>query len=124
MFRYDRISITTAADGSATVYSAPFVGLLHALVYLPGASGLDTGADLTITDEATGHALVTVTNGGTSTVVIMPRGATASTANAASLYAAGGAAVNDRLPVVGRVKIVVASGGNAKSGAIVVVWEE
>lgn len=110
------MTITTTAGGAATVYSAPLTGLLHALTYAPGT--LDTGADLTITDEATGAALLTVSNAGTSGVTWMPRGATVDTSNAASLYAAGGEPVEDRLPVVGRVKCVVAQGGNAKTGTL------
>lgn len=116
------IPITVNASGDATVYSQAIHGLLYAVVYQPGASGLDTGADLTITDDATGHALLTVTNGGTSTVVLMPRGATVNTSNVASLYAAGGTAVNDLLPIVGRVKVVVAQGGTSKSGGLTLVW--
>lgn len=122
MLRYQRVTFTTTAGGAATVYSDPIVGLLHAVryEYIDG----DTGADFTITDEATGIALLTITNAGVASLTIMPRGATASTTNAASLYAAGGTAVEDRLPVCGRIKTVVAQGGATKTGALVFVWDE
>lgn len=122
MLHFDRVTFTTDASGDDTVYSRPFVGLLHAVryEYIDG----DTGADFTITDEATGIALLTVTNAGTASLTIMPRGATVGTTNAASLYAGAGTAVEDRLPVCGRIKTVVAQGGNAKTGALVFVWDE
>lgn len=122
-FRHEYIPITTNASGAATVYSSPFVGLLHALIYLPGSSGIDTGATVTVTDDATGYALWSKSNAGTSTLTRMPRGATVGITDTALVYA-GTDAVADRLPVVSRVKVVIASGGNTKSGAIVVVWEE
>ena len=74
-------------------------------------------ADDAVTGETGKHAIVTITNLGTSAVAVYPRAATASTANAALLYAAGGTAVSDRIPVAGeRVKIVIAEGGDTKTG--------
>lgn len=122
-FQSARIPITTAADGSATVYSPAFVGLLHALIYLPGSSGIATGATVTVTEDATGIALWSKSSAGTTTLAVLPRGATQGIANAGLVYASTDI-VADRLPVISRVKVVIASGGNAKSGAIIVVWEE
>lgn len=122
MLRSERVAFTTNGDGDATVYSGPIRGYLHALRYVYGDAA--TGADFTITDDATGIALLTVTNAGTSSTTHMPRGATVTTANAAALYASGGTAVNDRIPIVGRVKLVVAEGGATKTGTLVVIWEE
>lgn len=122
MYRVTKVAITTDGSGDATVYGEAGVGLLHAFVYTPG--DIDTGADLTITDEATGAALVTVTNGGTTAVTIMPRGGTANTSNAAALYASGGTGVLDKLPIVGRVKCVVAAGGDTKVGALSIIWDD
>lgn len=122
MIRSHVIHITTDASGDATVYSVPFDGLLDQIIYVPGT--LATGADLTITDDATGLALVTVTNGGTSAVRILPRAPQVDAANAASLYASAGEPVEGRMAVVGRVKIVVAQGGNGGVGRLYVVWEE
>ena len=73
-------------------------------------------ADFTVTAEMSGLAVLTVTNESGSNTYY-PRAGTVSTANAAALYAAGGTAVNDRIPVAQeRVKIVVAQGGATKSG--------
>ena len=121
MIQFERVPFTTDASGDATVYSKPVVGLLHAIRYEYDDAA--TGASITITDDSTGIALLTITSAGTSSTTHLPRGATVSTSNAAALYASGGEAVNDRLPTAGAVKIVVASGGDAKAGAIVLVWE-
>jgi hypothetical protein len=121
VIRSDRITLTTIADGSATGRSEDFEGLLHALVYVPGT--LDTGADLTITDEVTGLALLTVTNAGTAVKQFTPRTPTVAVDNSASLYAAGGEPVEAPYAIVGRVKCVVAQGGNVTTGSLYVVWE-
>lgn len=123
MFRAQRLDITTSSGGAATVYSEPFVGLLHAVIYMPGSSGIDTGATVTLTDDVTGHALWSKSSAGTSTLSRLPRGATVGITDTALVYASTDA-VADRLPVTSRVKVVIASGGSAKSGAVVIVWEE
>lgn len=119
--KVEKITITTDAAGDTTVYSGDFVGLLHELIYVPGT--LATGADLTITDDVTGAAIITITNGGTAAVRLAPRVPTVDATNAASLYADTGEPVNDRMAIVGRLKVVVAEGGNAKTGTLYIVWE-
>jgi len=121
VLRYDRVTFTTTSGGAATVYSRPLSGLLHAIRYVYGDAA--TGADIVITDEATGLELLTITNAGTASTTHLPRGAAVGTTNAALLYAAGGAPVTDRLPVVSRIKAVVAQGGDTKIGTLVFVWE-
>ena len=118
MITRHEVTVTTDASGNATGYTPAVSGFVHAITYTPpGANALDTGADITVTGETGKHAIVTVTNLGTSAVAIYPRAATATTANAASLYAAAGTAVNDRIPVAGeRVKVAIAQGGNTKTG--------
>jgi len=112
------VTLTSAADGSATGYIGPVTGFVHALRYVPhGSTPLDTNADVTITAETTGAAILTITNIGTSALNLYPRAATVSVANAAALYAAAGQAVNDRIPVCEeRVKFVVAQGADTKTG--------
>ena len=107
------VAVTTAADGSFTGYTPPFAGRLLAL-FITGT--LDVGTDWTITEEDTGAALATLTN--VSSGRYQPRGATHGITGAASLYAAAGTAVEDTIPVMGRVKVVVAQGGNATSGTL------
>jgi hypothetical protein len=106
-------TITTAADGSATVQiGSKLRGLLVALVYTPG--DIATGADLTITANTTGIAILTVTNAGTSKVAWFPRALAHEVADASA--ASSG---SESIPLVEEsIKVVVAQGGNAKTGTI------
>jgi hypothetical protein len=116
------LSVTTASDGSATVYSElPANGRVLSIQYVkPGAGGFDNGSTMTFTGETTGVAIWTESNVNAS-AERRPRAATHSTAGAAALYAAGGAAVNDHIVLAGeRVKCVIASGGNAKTATFYV----
>ena len=112
------VDITTDANGDATAYTAePVNGFIQAIRYVAdGTSPYDNTADFTITTEASAQAVLTATNVAAS-ASYYPRAATASVANAAALYAGGGASVNDVIPVAGeRIKIIVAQGGNVKLG--------
>lgn len=116
------VDVTTAADGSATVYTPFLSGRLCAIHYVK--TDFADGVDFTITAEATGETLWIESNVNAAKVC-RPRGATHSTAGVASLYAAGGEAVNDLIRLSrDRVKIVIASGGNAKIGEFIVVTED
>lgn len=114
------VAITTAADGSFTGYTPPLAGFVHQVRFVD--TDLDDTADITVTEEDTGAAIVTLTNQA-ATATFMPRGATHDTAGAASLYAAAGEPVEDRIPAFGRIKVVVAQGGNAKTGTLYVYVE-
>ncbi|SEM69053.1 hypothetical protein SAMN04515666_11927 [Bosea lupini] len=112
--RRQKITVTTAADGSATVYSPRLSGKIHSIHYVKG--DYVDGVDFAITAEATGENLWTEANVNAS-AVRYPRVPTHSPAGAAALYAAGGTGVlaspglaNDR------VKIVLAQGGASKTG--------
>lgn len=109
------IAATTNGSGDATVYSAyPVHGSVVAVVYVK--TDFANGIDFTITGEQSGIAILTGTDVN-ATATYMPRGATHSTAGAAALYAAGGTAVLDLIPVaMERIKIVVAQGGDTKTG--------
>lgn len=104
------IPVTTDAGGAATVYSAPCDGTLVAVRALIGT--LAAGAvDIAITDEASGMALLTITNLAADTDYF-PRGPATSPA---------GAAITNsfvELPVSGRAKVVVAQGTAAKTGTV------
>jgi hypothetical protein len=116
------VNVTTAADGSATAYTPYLSGKLCAIHYVK--TDFADGVDFTITAEATGETLWTESNVNAAKVC-MPRGATHSNAGVAELYAAGGTAVSDLIRLSrDRVKIVIASGGNAKVGAFHVVVED
>lgn len=121
MRRYT-VSVTTAADGTVTAYTPRFSGEIHQIEYVKdtasaGANAYADGVDFTITGEKTGVGLWTESNVNAS-AVRAPRQATHSQVGVASLYAAGGTAVQSRVAMGNdRVKIVLAQGGNAKVGA-------
>ena len=113
------VSVTTNGSGDGTGYTDSAVeGDILSVRYVPpGASPLDTGADVTITGADSGTPIITITNLGTSAVSMAPRQATVTVANAAALYAAGGTAVNDRIAISGElIKVVVAQGGATLTG--------
>lgn len=116
------VSITTDASGDATEYTSAFSGYIHAIRYVPdGSSPLDTGADITVTTETHGLAVLSMTNIGTSAFTRTPRTTTHTVTGTARTYD-GTAEVLDRIPVVNdRVKFVVAQGGNTLSGTFYVL---
>ncbi len=118
-----RLSYTTSAAGAATVNGETAVhGKLYAIDYLPGTT--DTGATITITDEgAMSHTLLVKATAGTSNLRIYPRDLVHGAVDGVALIGTSG---GDRAcPLIAGVpKLVVASGGNVKSGAIVLHFEE
>jgi len=110
----DAISVTTAADGSATVYSSRrFSGRVIALIY---DGGLDAGADLTITLENTGQAVLTKANAGAATY--RPLQTMQDAADGSDLV------ISDYIHAVDeRLKIVVAQGGNAQTGEVKLIYD-
>lgn len=115
------VNVTTAADGSATVFSDSASGLLSQIRYIKdGTTPFTDGVDFTITAEATGETLWTQ-NDVNASATVSPRQATHSTAGVASLYAAT-FAVTDKIALANdRVKIVIASGGDSKNGSFIFV---
>mgnify|MGYP006921391510 CR=1 FL=1 len=117
MFSSSKVEIVTDASGNATVYIAhgqnrKLNGFLVCLKYTPGS--IDTGADLVITGEDSGIPILTITNAGTTAVFWYPRALLNAVAD-------GTAATNpsEFIPIKDeRIKLVVASGGNAKTGYI------
>lgn len=114
--RLYEVTVTTAADGSATAY-APAYGKCRGELESIQYEKIDfaDGVDFAITDEVTGESLWTDTNVNASEIV-RPRAPLMDQAGAARLYAAGGTAVSGKIAIVSRIKIVIAQGGNAKSG--------
>jgi len=113
------VAITTAADGSATGYTPPVSGLVRAISYVPHATTpLDTGADIVVSGNTSGIAILTKANIGLAAVQWHPRAPTVAVADGAALvYIASGQAVCDLIPVADEaIKIVVANGDAAKSG--------
>lgn len=109
-----KVTVTTAADGSATAYTPRFSGKLQSIHYVK--TDYADGVDFTITSEATGQGLWTDTNVNASEVV-SPRAPTHDQVGAALLYASGGTAQAAPIALASdRIKIVIAQGGNAKTG--------
>lgn len=109
------VPVTVDASGDATAYSPYLSGRLVSFRYVK--TDFANGVDFTITAEATAETLWTESDVNAS-ATRHPRAATHSTAGVASLYAALGEAVNDKIALSrDRVKIVVASGGVSTSGA-------
>lgn len=112
--RRHRISVTTAADGSATAYTdEPVVGRILAVIY--NKDTFDNGSTMTLTVEQTAQPIWAESNVNAS-AVRYPR---------AQLHTAAGAAATmdgtrplmEPVPVASsRLKMVIASGGNTKAG--------
>ena len=103
------IPVTTDASGAATVYSSNISGRLHSLSYLK--TDFADGVDFTITLERTGQSVWTHTNINASETVYPVA--------AANLGTTGHASTLSEIPIVAandRLKIIVAAGGNVKSG--------
>lgn len=110
------VAITTDASGDFTGYTPVVNGFVQGVRFVD--TDLDAGADITVTCDVSGQAIVTLTNQA-NTATVLPRAATHDVAGAALLYAAGGAAVSDLIPVADeRIKVVVAQGGNATTGTL------
>lgn len=112
MRRYE-VTVTTAADGSATAYTPVVRGLLESIQYVK--TDFADGVDFTITSETGGESLWTDTNVNAAEIV-RPRAPLHDQAGAALLYADAGEPLADKIAISGRIKIVIASGGNAKVG--------
>lgn len=112
------VPVTVDASGDATEYSPYLSGFIEAIQYVK--DDFADGVDFTITADESGETIWTESNVNAA-VIKHPRAATHSTAGVAAVYASGGTAVNDRIALGrDRVKIVVASGGNATSGTFVI----
>lgn len=122
MIRKYRVAVTTASDGTATAYSPVLSGYIHDIEYLK--TDYADGVDFTITAENTGRGLWTESNVNAA-AIRAPRQPTHSLVGVAALYASGGTAVNDRVALSrDRVKIVLAQGGNVKTGAFVITVDD
>jgi len=114
---------TTAADGSLTVTSeAAYNGVLSAVQWVKAdfADGVDAVFSVTGTDGAVDLTLLTLTNANANAVYNV-RHVVHSEAGAALTGTSGG----DRTKplVVGKIKMVVTEGGNAKSGGAIAYLE-
>lgn len=110
------LPITVDASGDAEVYTPKIFGHLVSIRYVK--DDFADGVDFVVTNESTGETIWSE-EAVNASATRYPRAATHSTAGAASLYAAGGTAVQGRIALGGdRIKVVVADGGNATSGTL------
>lgn len=112
------VTLTTAADGSATGYTPNVTGRILGIRYVK--TDFANGIDFTVTLDATGEAIMVGTDVNASASFYPRVGVTDAAGAAATLDGTRLArdcvhAVNDR------VKIVVAQGGDTKTGAFHVI---
>jgi hypothetical protein len=113
---------TSGAGAFTSVQGSALLGKLYAIEYRPGT--IDTGASITVTCEAdSSKPLLTKTSAGTANAWFYPRDLEHAVADGAALTGTTG---GDRtLPILnGCIKVVVASGGSAMSGSLIVYYED
>lgn len=116
------VTALTDGSGDATVYSPYISGTIVSIAYVK--TDYTDGVDFAITVDGTGQGIWSESNVNAA-VVKYPRAATHSVAGVASLYAGSGTAVNGRIGISrDRVKIVIAQGGAAHTGAFHIVVDE
>jgi len=117
------LKATTDASGNATVdHVSNVLGKLYAVLYKPGT--LDTGATITLTCQGVfAKPLLTKSSAGTTDTMYYPRDIPHAVADGAALTATAG---GDRvMPLINGVpRLVVASGGNVKTGQVILYYED
>jgi hypothetical protein len=118
------VTVTTIADGSAIAYSGIVTGKLSQIRYVKdGTTPYTDGVDFVVTSEATGEILWDEDNVNAS-ATRAPRQATHDTLGVAAVFIAAGQAVLDKIALANdRVKIVIAAGGDTKTGVFHIVME-
>lgn len=115
------VDAVTDASGDVTAYSPYLSGYISQVQYVK--TDYADGVDFTITTETTGQTVWTESNVNAA-VVKAPRLAVCSTAGVASTFD-GTYPVVDKLAVGReRIKIVVASGGNTKTGEFIITVDD
>lgn len=114
------VSVTTDANGDATVYTPSIDGRLSTIIYTKDT--FDNGVDFTITGEQSGQTLWDEDNVNASKI-IAPRQQTHTTAGVAITYDST-RNVYDKIVLAGeRIKIVIAQGGASKSGKFTFIFD-
>lgn len=113
------VTITTDGSGDGTGYISVPHGRVMSLHYVK--TDYADGVDFTVTAEATGEAIWSQSNVNAAASVY-PRVAVHDVLGAAALFAAAGEAIVEPIFLANdRIKIVVASGGDTKTGEFVAV---
>lgn len=111
------ITVTTDSGGDGTGYSPIITGRIESVQYVK--TDYANGVDFTITLEATGENIWTDTDVNASEIVA-PRRPVHTQAGAAINYAATFPVHDHIIAAQDRVKIVVGSGGETKTGEFIV----
>ena len=107
------VTITTDASGDGTGYTPTVTGQVLAIVY--AKTDYANGVDMTVTAESTGQAILALTDQNASGTFYPRQQVHGPTG--AGLTLNGTQTVNEPVAVANdRAKIVVAQGGNTKSG--------
>lgn len=122
MVKVFTVLLTTDGSGNATGYTPTCSGLVRCISYVPdGSAPLDTNADIVVTGNVSGVAILTKANIDTSPFTIHPRAAVVAAADSSALVYSAGNPVVDLIPVADEaIKIVVSSGDAAKRGVFAV----
>ena len=108
------VTVTTDGSGDATAYTELVTGAIRLAKYVK--TDYANGVDITITSEITGQTIWDQDDVNASAAV-SPRQPTHDSAGAASLYASGGEPVEGDIVLASeRIKIVIAQGGDTKTG--------
>jgi hypothetical protein len=117
------VSVTTAADGSATAHSPTITGAISSIAYVAdGTSPYDATVDFTITVESTGQSLWTQANISASGTRA-PRQPTHEQDGTDRFFQGSGTehSVPDLICLANdRIKIVLAQGGDTKTGLFII----
>ena len=106
--------VTTDSAGDGVGYADVDCGLLSQIRYVK--NDFANGVDFAITVEGTGEGLWTQNDVNVSTTKVL-RQATHGVDGAAAVFASGGSPVNDKIAIAqDRIKVVVAQGGDTKTG--------
>lgn len=116
----ETITVTTDASGEATVLSTKdYTGTVRLIKYTK--TNYEDTADFTITSVTTGQTLWAQSNVTASTSVCPKQATHLNTTGVAATYDGTRAALDDIVLAGEKISIVVAQGGNVKTGAFRVV---
>lgn len=116
-----KIAVTThVSTGGATVYTSGLVnGHVDAIRYVKG--DFSNGSTMVATGENTGIAIWSESNVDAS-ATRYPRAATQDILGAASLFVAAGEPVETKIAIADeRIKIIITSAGNSKTGTFYIL---
>ncbi len=119
MIRHIKLYGTTDSTGALMITATlPVEGLIHAVEWIDGdlADGVDATLSIDRDDDASDVTLLTLTDANTDKVYYP-------LVLASSSAGADLTAIYQRMFVNGRLKLVVANGGDSKSGGCIVYFE-